>query len=60
LGVLRDPMPKAFALSNGSIYLTAGSLARVDDEAQRGWRCAAPIWVVHRLREIRTWRAARQ
>jgi len=34
IAVLRDPTPKAFALSNASIYLSAGALARVDDEAQ--------------------------
>jgi beta-barrel assembly-enhancing protease len=31
---LRDPMPNAFALPNGSIYVTTGLLALVDNESQ--------------------------
>lgn len=32
--VLRDPVVNAFALPNGSIYLTVGLLARLENEAQ--------------------------
>lgn len=32
--VLRDPVVNAFALANGSIYLNAGLLARLENEAQ--------------------------
>ncbi len=32
--VLRDPVPNAFALPNGSIYVNSGLLALLDDEAQ--------------------------
>lgn len=32
--VLRDPMVNAFALPNGSIYITTGLLALLEDEAQ--------------------------
>lgn len=34
VAVLRDPMINAFALPNGSVYLNAGALAHVEDEAQ--------------------------
>ena len=33
-GVLRDPMVNAFALPNGSIYVTTGLLALLENEAQ--------------------------
>ena len=32
--VLRDPQPNAFALPNGSIYITTGLLSLVDNESQ--------------------------
>ena len=32
--VLRDPIPNAFALPNGSIYINTGLLALLEDEAQ--------------------------
>ena len=32
--VLRDPMPNAFALANGSIYIHSGLLATLENEAQ--------------------------
>ena len=32
--VLRDPQPNAFALPNGSIYLTAGLMTLIDNESQ--------------------------
>ncbi len=32
--VLRDPVPNAFALPNGTIYVNSGLLALLDDEAQ--------------------------
>jgi predicted Zn-dependent protease len=32
--VLRDPMPNAFALANGSIYIHTGLLAMLENEAQ--------------------------
>ena len=32
--VLRDPIPNAFALANGSIYLNSGLLALLENEAQ--------------------------
>lgn len=32
--VLRDPQPNAFALPNGSIYLTTGMICLVDNESQ--------------------------
>jgi predicted Zn-dependent protease len=32
--VLRDPSPNAFALPNGDIYIHAGMLARLEDDAQ--------------------------
>ena len=32
--VLRDPQPNAFALPNGSIYVTTGLLALIDNESQ--------------------------
>jgi len=31
---LRDPEPNAFALPNGSIYVTTGLLALLDNESQ--------------------------
>ena len=34
LRVLRDPQPNAFALPNGSIYLTTGLIALLDNESQ--------------------------
>jgi predicted Zn-dependent protease len=34
VAVLRDPGVEAFALANGSIYLTIGALAKVENEAQ--------------------------
>ena len=32
--VLRDPVPNAFALPNGSIYINTGMLALLEEEAQ--------------------------
>src|ERR1035438_3805836 len=32
--VLRDPMVNAFALPNGSVYITTGLLSRLENEAQ--------------------------
>ena len=32
--VIRDPSPNAFALPNGSVYVTTGMLARLDDESE--------------------------
>lgn len=32
--ILRDPQPNAFALPNGSIYVTAGLLTLIDNESQ--------------------------
>jgi len=32
--VLRDPMVNAFALPNGSVYITTGLLALLENEAQ--------------------------
>jgi predicted Zn-dependent protease len=32
--VLRDPVPNAFALANGSIYINTGLLSRLENEAQ--------------------------
>lgn len=32
--IMRDPVPNAFALPNGSIYINSGLLALLDDEAQ--------------------------
>jgi len=32
--ILRDPVPNAFALPNGSIYVNSGLLARLENEAQ--------------------------
>ena len=32
--VLRDPQPNAFALPNGSIYITTGLICLVDNESQ--------------------------
>jgi len=32
--ILRDPVPNAFALPNGSIYINSGLLARLENEAQ--------------------------
>jgi len=38
--ILRDPTPNAFAMPNGSIYLTTGLLLRLEDEAQLAGICA--------------------
>jgi beta-barrel assembly-enhancing protease len=32
--VLRDPVPNAFALANGSVYINTGMLSRLENEAQ--------------------------
>lgn len=32
--ILRDPVPNAFALANGSVYINTGMLSRLENEAQ--------------------------
>jgi predicted Zn-dependent protease len=58
--VVRDPVVNAFALPNGSIYLTVGMLARLENEAQLAHVLSHEIAHVvqrHGLQQLRNRRA---
>ena len=57
---LRDPQPNAFALPNGSIYVTTGLLALVDNESQLAAVLAHELTHVMRRHTYQANRSARK